>query len=84
MAAEAYAIEHRFDIVLESAMRDPRDFEELAARLRAGGYRVEVLVVAVHESMSRLGVVVKFQALVPFLWRLTDSDVSGGMAGLRR
>lgn len=54
-AAEAYAIRSRFDIVLESAMRDPRDFEEPAARLRAGGYRVEVLVVAVHESMSRLG-----------------------------
>ncbi|MFE0453075.1 zeta toxin family protein [Streptomyces sp. NPDC058914] len=54
-AAEAYAIANRFDIVLESAMRDPRDFEEPAARLRAGGYRVEVPVVAVHESMSRLG-----------------------------
>lgn len=54
-AAEAYAIRNRFDIVLESAMRDPRDFEEPAARLRAGGYRVEVPVVAVHESMSRLG-----------------------------
>lgn len=54
-AAEAYAIEKRFDIVLESAMRDPRDFEEPAARLRAAGYRVEVPVVAVHESMSRLG-----------------------------
>ncbi|MDX2692189.1 zeta toxin family protein [Streptomyces ipomoeae] len=54
-AAEAYAIDQRFDIVLESAMRDPRDFEEPAARLRAAGYRVEVPVVAVHESMSRLG-----------------------------
>ncbi|MFE4574637.1 zeta toxin family protein [Streptomyces chartreusis] len=54
-AAEAYAIQQRFDIVLESAMRDPRDFEEPAARLRAAGYRVEVPIVAVHESMSRLG-----------------------------
>jgi hypothetical protein len=54
-AAEAYAIEQRFNIVLESAMRDPRDFEEPAARLRAAGYRVEVPVVAVHESLSRLG-----------------------------
>ncbi|MEV6179956.1 zeta toxin family protein [Streptomyces sp. NPDC052015] len=54
-AAEAYAIANRFDIVLESAMRDPRDFEEPATRLRASGYRVEVPVVAVHESMSRLG-----------------------------
>ncbi|MFF4902568.1 zeta toxin family protein [Streptomyces sp. NPDC001068] len=54
-AAEAYAIAQRFDVVLESAMRDPRDFEEPAARLRAAGYRVEVPIVAVHESMSRLG-----------------------------
>ncbi|MEV7535473.1 zeta toxin family protein [Streptomyces hydrogenans] len=53
--AEAYAIEQRLDIVLESAMRNPRDFEEPAARLRAAGYRVEVPVVAVHEAVSRWG-----------------------------
>ncbi|MFD9248124.1 zeta toxin family protein, partial [Streptomyces sp. NPDC059556] len=53
--AEAFAIEQGFDIVLESAMRNPRDFEEPAERLRAAGIRVEVPVVAVHESMSRLG-----------------------------
>ncbi|MFI5711785.1 zeta toxin family protein [Kribbella sp. NPDC051620] len=53
--AEAYAIEQRFDVVMESAMRDPRDFEEPARRFRAAGYQVEVLIVAVHESQSRLG-----------------------------
>lgn len=53
--AEAYAIEQRFDVVMESAMREPRDFEEPARRFRAAGYQVEVLIVAVHESQSRLG-----------------------------
>ncbi|MFJ2058191.1 zeta toxin family protein [Streptomyces sp. NPDC087908] len=33
----------------------PRDFEEPTERLRAAGIRVEVPVVAVHASMSRLG-----------------------------
>lgn len=53
--AEAYAIQQRYDVVMESAMRDPRDFEEPARRFRAAGYRVEVVIVAVHESLSRLG-----------------------------
>ncbi|MFG1913028.1 zeta toxin family protein [Kribbella sp. NPDC048928] len=53
--AEAYAIQQRFDVVMESAMRDPRDFEEPARRFRAAGYRVEVVIVAVDESLSRLG-----------------------------
>jgi UDP-N-acetylglucosamine kinase len=53
--AEAYAIEQRFDVILESAMRDPRDFEDPVRRFRAAGYRVEVYIVAVHESLSRLG-----------------------------
>lgn len=53
--AEAYAIEQRFDVILESAMRDPRDFEDPVRRFQAAGYRVEVYIVAVHESLSRLG-----------------------------
>jgi UDP-N-acetylglucosamine kinase len=53
--AEAYAISQRFDVVMESAMRDPRDFEEPARRFRAAGYHLEVAVVAVHGSLSRLG-----------------------------
>jgi predicted ABC-type ATPase len=53
--AEAYAIQQRYDVVMESAMRDPRDFEEPARRFRAAGYRVEVVIVAVPESLSRLG-----------------------------
>ncbi|MFJ3883194.1 zeta toxin family protein [Streptomyces sp. NPDC090077] len=53
--SEAYAIEQRFDIIMESAMRDPRDFEEPAARLWAANYWIEVPVVAVHDSESSLG-----------------------------
>ncbi|MFE5592321.1 zeta toxin family protein [Streptomyces sp. NPDC056549] len=53
--SEAYAILQKFDIVMESALRDPRDFEEPAARLWAAGYQIEIPVAAVHESESRLG-----------------------------
>lgn len=53
--AERFAIEQRFDIIMESAMRDPRDFEDPVRRFQAAGYRVEVYIVAVHESLSRLG-----------------------------
>ncbi|GHG05442.1 hypothetical protein GCM10017667_40340 [Streptomyces filamentosus] len=53
--AEAYAIEQGFDVVMESAMRAPRDFEEPAARFRAAGARVEVPIVAVPEATSRKG-----------------------------
>ncbi|MFF6903313.1 zeta toxin family protein [Streptomyces hydrogenans] len=53
--AEAYAIERGFDVVMESAMRASRDFEEPAARFRAAGALVEVPIVAVHEAVSRKG-----------------------------
>jgi UDP-N-acetylglucosamine kinase len=65
--AEAYARAQRFDVVMESAMRDPRDFEEPARRFRADGYQVEVVIVAVHESLSRLG------ALDRYLQQVHDS-----------
>jgi UDP-N-acetylglucosamine kinase len=58
--AEAYAIENRFNVLMESAMRDPRDFEEPAARFKAAGYRVEVAILAVHESHSRLGALSRY------------------------
>lgn len=58
--AEVYVISHRLDAVMESAMRDPPDFEEPAARFRATGYRVEVAVLAVHEAYSRLGTLERY------------------------
>jgi UDP-N-acetylglucosamine kinase len=58
--AEAYAIENRVNVLMESAMRDPRDFEEPASRFRDAGYRVEVAILSVHESHSRLGALTRY------------------------
>ncbi|GGY71408.1 hypothetical protein GCM10010363_60910 [Streptomyces omiyaensis] len=75
--AEAYAIQQGFDIVLESAMRNPRDFEEPAARLRAANYRVEVPVVAVHEAVSRWGALDRYLQQVEAFGqgRMIDRDI---------
>jgi UDP-N-acetylglucosamine kinase len=75
--AEAYAIESRFNVLMESAMRDPRDFEEPAARFKAAGYRVEVAVLAVHESDSRLGALDRYVRQVNSLGRgrLIDEQI---------
>ena len=55
-------------------MRDPRDFEEPAARFRAAGYRVEVAVLAVHEAYSRLGALERYlrQVAITGTGRLID------------
>ncbi|HEU4426194.1 MAG TPA: zeta toxin family protein [Pilimelia sp.] len=58
--AQGYAIEHRNDVVLETAMRTAAEFEDIAARFRAAGYRVETAIVAVPEASSRLGVLDRF------------------------
>ena len=75
--AEAYVISHRLDAVMESAMRDPHDFEEPAARLQAAGYRVEVAVLAVHGAYSRLGALERYlrQVAVTGTGRLIDRQI---------
>ncbi len=75
--AEAYVISHRLDAVMESAMRDPRDFEEPVARFRDAGYRVEVAVLAVHEACSRLGALERYlrQVAVTGAGRLIDRHI---------
>ena len=59
----------RRDCVVESACRAPGDFGELAALFRAaagpGGGRVLVVVLAVHEAQSRLGVLVRYHGGLP-------------------
>lgn len=75
--AEAYVISHRLDAVMESAMRDPRDFEDPAARFQAAGYRVEVAVLAVHGAYSRLGALERYlrQVAVTGTGRLIDRQI---------
>ena len=49
-------IRERYDVVLETELLDPAGFEEWARRFKAAGYQVEVAFVAVHEALSRFGV----------------------------
>ncbi len=58
--AQQYAIEQRHHVVLESAMRDPSEFEDIAARFRGEGYRVEVALLAVPPALSRLGILNRY------------------------
>ncbi|UGQ14995.1 zeta toxin family protein [Yinghuangia sp. ASG 101] len=53
--AEAYAIDQRYDVVMESAMREPRDFEEPARRFQEAGYHVEAVILGVPAALSRQG-----------------------------
>ncbi|MFY1651812.1 zeta toxin family protein [Solwaraspora sp. WMMB762] len=58
--AQNYAIANRNDVVLETAMRTPAEFESIAAKFKAAGYRVETAIVAVPEASSRLGVLDRY------------------------
>ncbi|GIE90760.1 zeta toxin family protein [Actinoplanes regularis] len=54
--AEQYLIEARSDVIIETTMRDPSDFVEPAKMFRAAGYHVEAAIMAVPESLNRLGI----------------------------
>ncbi|GAA2705289.1 zeta toxin family protein [Micromonospora olivasterospora] len=58
--AQQYAIDNRCHVVLESAMRYPSEFEDIARRFHNAGYRVEVAIVAVPEALSRLGILHRY------------------------
>jgi hypothetical protein len=63
--AATYAIERRVDVLVESACRHPKDFAELAQAFHDGGYRVEVVIMAVPEVLSRLGILTRFYERLP-------------------
>jgi UDP-N-acetylglucosamine kinase len=54
--AEALTIQERYDAIVETELVDPDTFAESARRFKVAGYQVEVAVLAVHEALSRLGV----------------------------
>src|SRR5262249_14791888 len=58
--AQDFAIAHRNDVVLETAMRTPAEFETITAKFRAAGYRIETAIVAVPGAVSRLGILDRF------------------------
>ncbi|MET8088176.1 zeta toxin family protein [Micromonospora sp. NPDC005237] len=75
--AQQYSIDNRCHVVLESAMRYPSEFEDIARRFHDAGYRVEVAIVAVPEALSRLGILHRYWSEVQEVGRgrLIDTAV---------
>ncbi|MFI8504551.1 zeta toxin family protein [Streptomyces sp. NPDC085524] len=57
---EAYARAARLDVVVELALADAAEARAVSALYRAAGYRVELVVLAVAEADSQLGVLERF------------------------
>ncbi|MGX1913548.1 zeta toxin family protein [Streptomyces phaeochromogenes] len=68
-AVEAHVREMGFDAVVESALADPDDFRASSRAYRTVGHRIEVVVLAISEALSQLGIVDRF---------LTDAADGGG------
>jgi len=60
-----YAIRLRLDALVESACRNPADFTSLADAFRRAGFRVLVVVLAVHAAQSRLGILIRYFSDLP-------------------
>jgi UDP-N-acetylglucosamine kinase len=54
--AEDVAIQERYDAIVETELVDPGKFAESARRFKEAGFQVEVAIVAMHEALSRFGV----------------------------
>ncbi|MFJ4320576.1 zeta toxin family protein [Streptomyces lavendulae] len=57
---EAYARAAGLDVVVELALADAAEARTMSALYRAAGYRVELVVLAVAEAYSQLGVLERF------------------------
>ncbi|MFD9223471.1 zeta toxin family protein [Streptomyces sp. NPDC060064] len=64
-AVEEHARSHRFDAVVETALADPDEFRTAAAAYRQAGYRIEVVALATHESLSQLGLLDRYLSEIP-------------------
>ena len=58
-----------FDAVVEAALSDRDDFRAYSRAYRAAGHRIEVVVLAIPEALSQLGIVDRF---------LTEAADGGG------
>jgi UDP-N-acetylglucosamine kinase len=59
--AKDYCIGKQFNVIFSTTMRGAGAAERDIVRFRRGGYPVEVVVLAVHEATSRLGVLSRYQ-----------------------
>lgn len=57
---EAYTRSARLDVVVETALADPAEFRIVSTGYRDAGYRTELVVLAVAEADSQLGVLQRF------------------------
>ncbi|WP_350281025.1 zeta toxin family protein [Kribbella sp. HUAS MG21] len=83
--AEELAIDQRYDVILETELLDPEVFATSARTFKSAGYRVEVALLAVHEAVSRLGVLQRhIRALEDFGFGrfATESRHDAGYAGV--
>ncbi len=54
--AEELVIAERYDAIVETEFLDPDGFAASAARFKEAGFQVEVAILAMHEALSRFGV----------------------------
>jgi len=54
--AEQLVIQERYDAIVETEFLDPDGFAASASRFKEAGFQVEVAILAVHEALSRFGV----------------------------
>ncbi|ETS76443.1 hypothetical protein PFICI_11830 [Pestalotiopsis fici W106-1] len=76
----AHAMERRADVLAEMACRFPEDFCELTQTLHDAGYRVEVMILAVPEALSWIGVLTRYNN--DHLREREQSDRSWGLPQL--
>ncbi|MEV5964783.1 zeta toxin family protein [Kribbella sp. NPDC051952] len=85
--AEEWVIEQRCDAIFETDLNDPEGFARSARRFKAAGFQVEVAMLAMHEGLSRLGVLERhLRALESFGHgrRLEQARHDAGYAGVLR
>ena len=85
--AEDWVIQQRYDAIVETEFLDPDGFAASARRFKEAGFQVEVAILAMHEALSRFGVLERhMRALENFgFGRLAVQSVhDAGYAGVLR
>lgn len=87
---EDYARVHKLDAVIETVLTDPDEFRIVSRAFRTADHRLEVVVLAVPEAISQLGVVDRYVRQVHAVragryvsWENHDTCVTGLLATLQ-
>ena len=60
-----WCIDRKIDVLLESACRNIDEFRSLVSAFRDGGYRVYVVIMAVPECLSLMGIMLRYYKRLP-------------------